>query len=68
MFLDVCMWMCVCGCVKASAYPVPHCSTFVMLSWSRLFSHASSSCLLVCQPVKQCRLCCAAVLGVGSRP
>jgi len=29
------------------AYPVPHCSTLVMLSCSRPFSHASSSCLFV---------------------
>lgn len=28
------------------AYPVPHCSTFVMFNWRRLLSHASSSCLL----------------------
>ena len=27
------------------AYPVPHCSTLVMLSWSRLLSHCTSSCL-----------------------
>jgi hypothetical protein len=26
-------------------YPVPHCSTLVMLSWRRLFSHCTSSCL-----------------------
>lgn len=29
------------------AYPVPHCSTLVMLSWSRLFIHANSSCLAI---------------------
>lgn len=28
------------------AYPVPHCSTLVMLSCSRLLSHCTSSCLL----------------------
>lgn len=26
-------------------YPVPHCSTLVMLSWRRLLSHEMSSCL-----------------------
>lgn len=26
-------------------YPVPHCSILVRFSWSRLLSHASSSCL-----------------------
>lgn len=28
-----------------NAHPVPHCSIFVMFSWSRLLSHATSSCL-----------------------
>ena len=33
-------------------YPVPHCSTFVMLSWRRLFNQATSSCLCTsCQPM-----------------
>lgn len=33
-------------------YPVPHCSTLVMLSWRRLFNQATSSCLKKgsCQP------------------
>lgn len=26
-------------------HPVPHCSTFVTLSWRRLLSHCTSSCL-----------------------
>ncbi|PLB40772.1 uncharacterized protein BDW47DRAFT_100807 [Aspergillus candidus] len=29
-----------------SAAPVPHCSILVMFSCSRLFTHASSSCLI----------------------
>ena len=28
-----------------ATYPVPHCSTLVMLVWRRLLSHCSSSCL-----------------------
>ena len=32
--------------VEGQAYPVPHCSIFVMLSWRRPLSHPSSSCLL----------------------
>lgn len=29
--------------VSSRTYPVPHCSTLVILSWRRLFSHARSS-------------------------
>ena len=30
---------------RTVSYPVPHCSTFVMLSCSRLLSQCNSSCL-----------------------
>jgi hypothetical protein len=30
---------------KGSTYPVPHCSTLVMLSCNKLLSHCISSCL-----------------------
>lgn len=33
------------GARKDQTYPVPHCSTLVIFNWSRLLSHATSSCL-----------------------
>lgn len=33
------------GKIVGEAYPVPHCSTLVIFSCSRLLSHATSSCL-----------------------
>ena len=30
---------------ESKTYPVPHCSTLVRFSWSRLLIHATSSCL-----------------------
>lgn len=32
--------------VAAVSYPVPHCSTFVILSWRSELSQCSSSCLI----------------------
>jgi len=43
------------GWMSEPTYPVPHCSTLVMLSWRRLLSQPRSSCLdrvaSSCQPL-----------------
>jgi hypothetical protein len=46
-------------------YPVPHCSTLVMFSWRRLFSHATSSCLWGTRDQQNVAGC--AMLGGGIR-